>query len=255
MNKLIKNLLAGFLIGLISSVNAGTIDPDTPDEKYVEYGKKFECVLELMGSYQEDGQLFSASSVAIDPRWVLTAAHVVKNSRFVFLYDEKNKRAVMIDEVICHKDFEERRFGFSDIALCHTTADIGLENYPKLYENKDEVNKICAIAGYGQTGTFFSGIKGGDKKRRGGSNKIDKIENDLLICTPSVLDKTELEFLIGSGDSGGGLFIDGKLAGINSCITAIDKKPDSTYNDDSGHTRISNFLDWINENTKKKRAN
>lgn len=254
MRKLIKSFLIGFLIGLISNIYAGTIDPNTPDEKYIEYGKKFECVLEIMGSYKEDGQLFSASSVAIDSHWVLTAAHVVKDSRFVFLYDEKNKRAILIDDIICHENFEEREFGFSDIALCHTTADIGLEFYPQLYEESNEVEKICSIAGYGQTGTFITGVQHGDKKKRGGSNKIDKIENDLLICSPSVSNKTELEFLIGSGDSGGGLFIDGKLAGINSCVTAIDKKPNSTYNDDSGHTRISNFLNWIKTHTQKKRA-
>ena len=57
---------------------------------------------------------------------------------------------------------------------------------------------------------------------------------------------TELEFLIGSGDSGGGLFLDGKLAGINSCVLAIDKKPNSTYSDESGHTRVSKYIDWIN---------
>jgi hypothetical protein len=68
------------------------------------------------------------------------------------------------------------------------------------------------------------------------------------------MSKTELEFLIASGDSGGGLFIDNKLAGINSCVMAVDKKPDSTYNDESGHTRISKFIGWIKENIEKKRA-
>jgi hypothetical protein len=253
MNKLINSLLVGFLIGLIPNIYAGTIDPNTPDEKYIEYGKKFDCVLEIMGSYDSEEGLFSASAVAIDSRWVLTAAHVVKDSKFAFLHNEKKKQIIVIDEIICHEDFEKRQFGFADIALCHTTSDIDLEFYPQLYEESNEVDKICAIAGYGKTGTFITGIQGGDKKRRGGSNKIDKIENDLLICSPSISNRTELEFLIGSGDSGGGLFIDGKLAGINSCVTTLDKKPDSTYNDDSGHTRISNFLDWIRQKTQKKR--
>jgi hypothetical protein len=65
------------------------------------------------------------------------------------------------------------------------------------------------------------------------------------------LGKTSLEFLIASGDSGGGLFIDGKLAGINSCIMAVNGSPKSDYRTESGHTRISINLDWILENTKE----
>lgn len=253
MKNLIKNLLIAGLIFLSNISYSGTIDPNTPDEKYIKYGENFHCVLEILGSYKENKQLFSASCVAIDKNWVLTAAHVVKGSRFVFIYDDKDKKCIIVDEIITHEDFEEKVFGIADIALCHTSSDIILDFYPTLYTGSDEVNKICSISGFGQTGTFNTGIKLGDGKRRAGSNKIDNIENDLLICSPSVINKTELEFLIGSGDSGGGLFIDGKLAGINSCVTTLDKKPDSTYNDEGGHTRVSKFLQWIKNHMDKKR--
>jgi hypothetical protein len=253
MNKVINNLLVGFLLFLGSDTISGTIDPNVQDKEYIEYGAKFDYVLEIMGSYEKNRSLFTASAVAIDPNWVLTAAHVVKGSRFVFLYDENEKRAILVDEVITHKDFEDKEFGFADIALCHTTSDIGLTFYPQLYEGEDEVNKICSISGYGQTGTFDTGIHISDGKKRAGSNKVDKIENNLLICYPSKVNKTSLEFLIGSGDSGGGLFIDGKLAGINSCVMSVGKKPNSTYNDHSGHTRVSKFLGWIKDNIQKKK--
>ena len=55
----------------------------------------------------------------------------------------------------------------------------------------------------------------------------------------------KLEFLISHGDSGGGLFINGKLAGIHSFVSASDKKADSSYGDQSGHTRISTYKRWI----------
>jgi hypothetical protein len=255
MKNLIKNLIIIGLISLGDNLYSGTIDPHTPDEKYVEYGEQFDCVLEILGSYEHNKQLFSASCVAIDKNWVLTAAHVVKGSRFVFIYHEKDKRCIIVDEVIPHEDFEERIFGTADIALCHTSSDIGLDFYPELYVDSEEIGKICSIAGYGFTGTFNSGMKRNDGKKRAGSNKIDYIGNDLLICSPSAIDKTSLEFLIASGDSGGGLFIDGKLAGINSCVTAIDKKPDSTYNDEGGHTRISKFLGWIKRIQNQKKNN
>jgi hypothetical protein len=251
MRNLIHNLLL-FLIFLTGNTYSGTIDPHTPDEKYVEYGSKFECVLEIMGSYENSG-LFSASAVAIDKNWVLTAAHVVKGARFAFIHNDEEKKCIIIDEIICHKDFEEKNFGIADIALCHTSSDLGLDFYPELYIDSDEVGKICSISGYGFTGNFHTGLKHNDGKKRAGSNHIEEIHKDLLICKPSIMNKTELEFLIATGDSGGGLFIDGKLAGINSCVTAIDKKPDSTYNDEGGHTRVSKFLTWIKEHMQRKR--
>ena len=103
------------------------------------------------------------------------------------------------------------------------------------------------MAGLGFTGTFNTGIERADGKKRAGSNFIDRIERKILICSPSKRNEkiTELEYLIGSGDSGGGLFISNKLAGINSCVISSDKKTDSSYGDRSGHTRISVFKDWI----------
>jgi secreted trypsin-like serine protease len=237
---------------LFSFSSAGTIDPNIPDKNYLEYGEKFKCVLEIAGSYDDqDTKKFCASAVAIDPRWVLTAAHVVKESKSVFLYSPNRQKIINIDQVICHEDFEEAKFGFADIALCHTESDIGSEFYTVLYENNDELNRVCTISGYGQTGTFLTGINTWDGKRRAGYNQIDEIENDLLICSPSLSGKTKLEFLIGNGDSGGGLWIDGKLAGINSCVISEDKKTDSDYGDSSGHTRISKFISWIKQNSSK----
>lgn len=250
-----KSIIISLILCLFlsNSLYSGTIDPYISDDKYIECGDKFDSVLEILGSYKDNKQLFKASCVAIDKNWVLTAAHVVKDSRFSFIYNEKEKRCVIIDDIILNDDFTDKVFGKGDIALCHTSSDLALNSYPELYSDEDEIGKHCYMAGYGFTGTFMTGIKHNDGKKRGGSNKIDYISDDLLICSPSVINKTELEFLIASGDSGGGLFIDGKLAGINSCIFAVDKKPDSTYNDESGHTRISKFAGWIKQVIQKRR--
>ena len=109
------------------------------------------------------------------------------------------------------------------------------------------MNKICCIVGYGITGTGRSGGIKWDGKRRAGSNKITNIYKNMLMCDMSLEKPTQLEFCMASGDSGGGLFIDKKLAGINSCVFHDDPKLIGKYNDDSGHIRISNkeCLDWI----------
>ena len=68
----------------------------------------------------------------------------------------------------------------------------------------------------------------------------------MIVCSvQGTKSQTSLEYLIGHGDSGGGLFIDKKLAGIHSCIYTGDGKLDSSYKDYSAHTRVSLHKPWI----------
>lgn len=251
MINLFKNLFITTGLIISSICFGGTIDPNTPDDKHIKYAADFKYVYKICGTYN-DGQLFCASAVAIAPNWILTAAHVVENQRTCLIH--KDDKAYMIKEIIIHKDFEKNKFGFADIAIGYISEDLELDFYPPLYEDNDEIGKICSISGYGLTGTFNTGAIKSDQKQRAGSNYIDAIDRDLLICSITNNNKTSLEFLIASGDSGGGLFIGNKLAGINSCVLAKDKNPNSNYGDESGHTRISNFVPWIKEIMKKKRV-
>lgn len=239
-------ILLYFLLFFVSvSVFAGTIDPNMQDSKHVKYGSKFRYVLKLCGKDRKN-RPFCASSVAIKPNWILTAAHVVEDCESCFVNIDEKK--ICVEKVICHEKFNSNHFGEYDIALGYVKEDIDLEFFPELYDKQDEVGKICCISGFGLYGTFSTGAKYFSNDRRAGSNIIEHIDRKLLVCTPSKKNKTELEFLIGSGDSGGGLFIENKLAGINSCVIATDGKPDSTYTDEGGHTRVSLYIDWIKQN-------
>lgn len=246
MNRLLYALSFSYIF-FLSFIYAGTIDPHTPDSKYIEYGKDFHYVGKLCGEDEENNK-FCASAVAIDDHNILTAAHVVHNAKICRI--TINDKKILVTKIIINKDFE-KIFGKADIAIGHCEDPIGLKFYPALYTDRDEVGKLCSISGYGLHGTFETGIRLSDNNRRAGSNRIDETYNNLLVCTPSHRNSkgyTSLEFIIGSGDSGGGLFIDNKLAGINSCVMSIEKVPNSTYGDESGHTRISDFVDWIEEN-------
>lgn len=232
------------------NLNAGTIDPNTPDSKYVEYGSKFENVVKLCCF---DGKGMSCgSAVVIAPDWIITAAHVVENchSWTINIGEEKYN----LDKVIIHPDYKTEVFGYHDIAIGHLEKPLKLEFYPDLYENNDEIGKVCSIAGVGFTGTFNTGAVRHDNKKRAGSNIIDKTERNVLICSPSKRHEkiTELEYLICSGDSGGGLFIANKLAGINSSVIGYDGKSDSTYNDEGCHTRVSLYTKWVKDTIKEK---
>jgi hypothetical protein len=62
-----------------------------------------------------------------------------------------------------------------------------------------------------------------------------------------------MDLLIFKGDSGGGLFIEGMLAGIHSQIMKTGlSSPLSRYGDSSVHTRISTNIKWINSIRRKK---
>lgn len=235
---------------LIYSTNtfAGTISPFIPDKKYVDYAAKYNCVAKLLT--KKNNRVTSCSScVFINDKWVLTAAHIFERKDSHDTYVSFENEDILISKVIVHNNFKANKVGFYDIALCKLSSPIKHKiNFPALYSEKNENKKIADIIGWGVTGTFDKGGYIDDSNKRGGTNRISSIDNHVLICDVSRNDSSSpLEFLISHGDSGGALFIDKKLAGINSLVFATDGKPDSTWTDESGHTRISLFIDWINE--------
>ena len=245
-----RYLLCGIIM-CCGVVFAGTIDPNTPDKKYLDYAKEFIYVGQLQG-ITNTGELFYASAVAIDDDHILTAAHVIENIRSCSFIIQNKK--YIISEFVYPKEFNvENTFGYYDIAIGYNEKKFKLTFYPGLYEDDDEVGKVCCISGFGSTGTFNSGVIRSDNRHRAGSNIVDYIDKHLLICSPTIgKGKTSLEFIIASGDSGGGLFIGNKLAGINSCVLAIGQKPKSDYATECGHTRISTHIDWIKTHLRPK---
>lgn len=232
---------------------AGTIDPNTPDSKYVEFGKQFPNVVQLSAKvkclnpqceFKSHAQ--KGSAVVIAPHWLLTAAHVVQ--------DGTHHTAILADQttydlphVVWHKDFDNSTFGVNDIALCYSPKEIVMEFYPELYDQDDELGKAITLAGWGFSGTFNTGASVTDGKRRAGQNVIAGSHRTVLTCVPRRQGRFPLEFMIAPGDSGGGMFIGNKLAGINSFLMAGDSKPDGTYGDESAFTRVSLYVQWVKD--------
>lgn len=251
-------LLVSLVAGWGNGGFGGTIDPNVPDHKYLEYGAKFTFVGQFCG-LDKNGKLGVGSCVAIRPKVVLTAGHVVDD--LITSHVHLNGKEINVIKIITCDEYVNRQldvifggFGRGDIAICFLDTDAGLPFYPELYEKQDEIGKLVSIAGYGLTGTFSTGAKKSDGKRRAGSNYIDSITEDVLVVTPSVVNnKTALEYMIASGDSGGGLFIDNKLAGINSCVMHTRAKDPKVpvllgkYGHEGCHTRVSVHAPWIKE--------
>lgn len=246
-----NNNIVLYIILLLFFTNislGGTIDPKANDDKYIEYGSKHKCVVLIEGLNKEK-EKYRASAVMINPRWAITAAHVVNDTSNIYvLYENKHINIILTKKP---SKFDIDMFGKKDIALCYLEESIDLEFYPSLYDESDEIGKVSSQAGYGDTGTFETGSIKIDGIKRAGTNIIDSIEKDMLICSLLGKPYTTMEFLISHGDSGGGLFIDQKLAGIHSCIwSRTGSKPKATYSNFSGHTRVSIFKDWIESTIK-----
>ena len=228
------------------SLTGGTISPTIDGSKHLEYGAKFRHVAFIRcESPDSPTGVFAASCVVISPNHVLTAAHVVKNTTsWTVVADDGKPRSLR--RVSVHPAYGREK-GLNDLAVGFTDDKFGYSWYPAIYAKQDEQGQLVSIAGYGMVGNWRDGITGSDGKRRAGSNRIDFATGDYLICSIAGEPWTSLEFLICSGDSGGGLFIGNELAGINSCIMAKDKKPEAKYGEESVHVRLSEpkHRDWI----------
>ena len=232
------------LVLLCGTLNAGTIDPQKRDNDYIEYGNKHECVVKIEGIQNNDLKFFG-SSVIIEENIILTAAHLSKDCKSAHIIYKDNP--VKVTLFIYSKEYDENKIGGNgfDISIGLLKEKVKLNFYPELYKDHNEINKICSISGFGITGNLDTGAIISDGKKRAGSNIIFQIENELLICSTKDRPNTQLEFMISSGDSGGGLFINKKLAGINSCIYTNGGKLNSDRNTLSMHTRISKHYNWI----------
>ena len=241
-----KYLVLLFLLLLPVQAHCGTIDPSVSDAKYVEYGKKYECVLPIVGVMGDSmNSQFRASCVIIDEYHILTAAHIVEGTITQHvLYKNKAYPCCL---VAIHGKYDSKNIGYNDIAIARLQKPIKLDFYPELYNDKDEKDKVCGLSGWGHHGDFNTGwiINTFDNTRRAGSNIVDGIDKNVLKYSVHTSDKTELEFLICPGDSGGGLFIDKKLAGIHSYVYATDGKSDSDYGDVGCSTRVSDYVEWV----------
>lgn len=232
------------LIVLAATVGlAGTTDDAIPDARYLEYATGFAPYTAFVtGLDAPDRRVYYATGVAIADRWVLTAAHVASEAgTCLVVVGEKNIR---VETIFVHHDFRPGKVGLNDIALLRTAASIGLAWYPPLSNGGEAAGDLCQIAGFGITGRISTGHTTADAKLRAGTNTVMAVHEGVLVCLIS-RGSSPLEYGIAPGDSGGPLFIDGKLAGINS-YTMADRGPlKSKGGEESGHTRVSVHREWI----------
>jgi Trypsin len=241
----------------VAIAEAGTIRHDVDDSFYTDLATKFPSVGKLnidRGS--------TCSGTLVSSKWVLTAGHCVYDKgKFInsatfsvggSSYD--GKLAHTTSEWVDNIDRKDKFYLGHDIALIELDSSVTNVKPATLYTGTDELEKTGTFVGFGHTG---NGITGEDEKsvfrKRAGTNNIDWTgvsidrSNRILLSDfddPRITEATDLEYSIAHGDSGGGMFINGYLAGVNSFVYGRDERF-ANYTDTVGVTRVSSFIDWI----------
>lgn len=234
-----------FLIACVaSSALAGTTDDAIPDARYIEYGKGFAPYTARIGGVEADGTTPFGTCVLIHDRWVLTAAHVVQDLTRGVVIGSMGRRK--IDRICVHQDFAHAVFLNHDIALVRVNEPFGLAFYPPLSTGDERPGATVSVVGYGMTGRLSSGRERYDGELRAGTGILGRFEAGVIVL-PARRGTSPLPICIAPGDSGGPLFVGGRLAGINS-LTMKERDGTPTVSkegEESAHTRVSLYHDWI----------
>lgn len=253
--------------------DAGIHRHDVSSEKFISLAKEsqFACV----GQLKRDDKAIG-SAVMISSQWAITSAHIFGDLPEKGVTVEIGGQTFQINEVVIHPNYKN-----ANLKLATDLALIMLDkNYKgktaKIYEKDKEIGATVTIVGYGKFRGAFDASANSEGKRAG-QNVIDTIGGEKLPANFLGVDLTnpknpttdkfgnktplELEYIIDSGDSGGGMFMREKskwfLAWINT-RTVYDRdklvkfSEYGFYDSHSYFTRVSTVHNWIVANINKK---
>lgn len=230
------------LLGVPAAV-AGTTDDAVPDARYVEYAKAFSSYTVKATGLDDKGIKWQATATLLDPHWAITAAHVVRGVKTAALVSGEKSRTAQ--RIVVHPKWSDEH-GWHDLALLRCDEPAGVSFFPALSEGGEKVGQVVSIVGYGIHGKLTQGHSEYDGRLRAGTQTIERFERGIIVCHAQCGTST-LEFCIAPGDSGGPLFAGGKLAGVNSFTMASKGPLKSKAGEETAHTRVSLYREWIEE--------
>ena len=228
-------------VALSIAILAGTRDDAVPDSKYLEYGKDFAPYTVRVVAVTEDGRPSTGTATLLSDHWAITAAHIVHDAESCAIDGHASTK------IVVHPDFEHDCMGCFDIALVRVEKPFGRSYYPPLSTGDENPGDLCSVAGYGVHGPMSTGYDGHDNRLRAGTCRIDRFDGTRVIC-PISRGSSPLPYGISPGDSGGPLFCNGRLCGVNS-FTMADKGRSlkSREGEEQGFARVSVMREWIEE--------
>ena len=200
-----------------------------------------------------------SSAVAVDPYWIITAAHVADDNDNGYI--EVNGEVYNEVQKVYHSpDFDPENSESADLALIR--LDKSLPGHYPIYNRNIYPSDDLIFTGWGKTGTVYSSYfmngPSGQGTKRWGTNKMESTGisppiDDGGTSGPKITKYFQTDFSIndttyeaaGVGfDSGGGIFLEyrgqWRLAGILLYLSGSD--PNYTGNIAAN---ISDYSDWI----------
>lgn len=252
------------LLASVTSADAIVIRHDTGYSRYVASESTFPAVFWL----EQRSMRKVCVATLIDAQWALTAAHCVEETDLRAHIARAGEYIVQIaglmsgiDKVVIHPNYafryeQEHANEEVDLALLHLREPLAMPVPMPLYREKDELDRVATLLGWGYFGVGTTGIQGDDGRFRMAKNRVSEALGRLRFDfdDPRLPHNraVELEGLPGLGDSGGPALLqtaDGwQIAGVAIGEIAAESAPvgvQGLYGAVGIYERVSEHLDWI----------
>jgi len=208
----------------------GSLHHNFDDSEYLNYAKDMPIAKILIGHKFCSGVVLNSSTI-------LTIKHAIEYYTNIDVY--YNDIELSIQDIIYHRK--------EDLSIIKLASSIGCSRLD-FYDDVTLIGKECSIGGYGlKYETKHKRSYTPDLQKRAGKNIITWETDSYFECQMDI-NGTDLEFIPTIGDSGGPVFIENRLAGLNKYVKSSDGIADSSYGDVSGHVKLTKYKEWIKAN-------